>query len=249
MSRIVVQDVDLDADVVELAVDASRYAARVLRLGKGDAVTLLDGRGSLALGEIEGTSGRRVTVRIVTRRHAEGRRPLPRLRLVLGLPKGDKPDDIVRRATELGVAAIHPALSRRSVARPDPERAAARVERWRRIASEATRQCGREEVPEVFDLAPLDEAMEGALDDDDRGLVLWEGEQKRSLSSVLADLSGAAGVSLVVGPEGGLTPREVEGARDLGYDVVTLGPLVLRVETAAVAACAVVQHALGAFEP
>jgi 16S rRNA (uracil1498-N3)-methyltransferase len=134
------------------------------------------------------------------------------------------------------------------VARPDETRAAKRVERWERIAAEASRQCGRDELPRILAPALLDEVLRRCASEM-HGILLWEGEDSTSLSSCLSHFDTNRGVTLVIGPEGGLTDDEVGRARGLGYHTASMGPLILRTETAAIAACALVQHFLGGLEP
>ena len=157
--------------------------------------------------------------------------------LIQGLPKADKLDLVLQKATELGVSAVWPVLTERSVARPKPEALGTRHARWQRIAEEAARQSGRAEVPEVTALRSLEEAAR-ALGSGMRLLILDEEERSERLGAAAGD--GA--VALVVGPEGGLAREEVRLLRDLGGVPVSLGPLVLRTETASLAALAVLRH-------
>ena len=157
--------------------------------------------------------------------------------LIQGLPKGDKLDLVLQKATELGVSGVWPVLTERSVARPKPEALGARHARWQRIVEEAARQSGRTEVPDVTPLRPLGEAAR-ALGPGMRLLILDEEERGERLGHAAGD----GPVALVVGPEGGLAREEVQALRDLGGVAVSLGPLVLRTETAGLAALAVLRH-------
>jgi len=157
--------------------------------------------------------------------------------LIQGLPKGDKLDWVLQKSTELGVSAVWPVVTARSVARPKPEALGTRHGRWQRIVEEAARQSGRAEVPEVAPLRSLDEALK-ALVPGMRLLVLDEEERSERLGLAAGD----AAVAIVVGPEGGLTREEVDVLRAAGGVPVSLGPLVLRTETAGLAALAVLRH-------
>ena len=168
-------------------------------------------------------------------------RPAPRappLTLLQGLPKGDKLELVLQKGTELGVAAFFPVVTARAVSRPKD--AEAKAQRWRKIVSEAARQCGRADVPEVAAPGPLADAV-AALPKDTRLLVLDEEERALRLSDALTD----APLALVVGPEGGLSREEVAQLKAAGGVSVTLGPRVLRTETAALAALAVLLHRMG----
>jgi ribosomal protein L11 methyltransferase len=246
--RLVVPGLDLDRELIALPPGPTRHVARVLRLGPGDELLLLDGRGGAAGALVESSSADAVVVRVVSRARVEAPVAQP-LHLIQALPKGGGLlDEIVRRATELGVASIRPALAERSVARPTSERAGKRLERWRRIAAEAARQCCRSHVPEVHPLAPLDLALRAAPEASLR-VALHEGELVAGLASLLLAGDLSRGVTLVIGPEGGLGPDEVALAREIGFAVASVGPRVLRTPTAAIAACAVAQLHLGALEP
>jgi len=163
---------------------------------------------------------------------------------VQALPKGDRMDTVVRAATELGVARILPALTERTVVRPDPARGRERARRWQRVAREATKQCGRAVVPIVESPRPLAEWIE-AGDPADLRLCFWEVEGA-PLRRVLAGLPVAPRSAwVIVGPEGGLTREEVERAAASGYACVTLGRRILRTDTAGVAIVTMLQYALG----
>jgi 16S rRNA (uracil1498-N3)-methyltransferase len=171
---------------------------------------------------------------------------LPRVTLVQGLAKGEKMDDVVRQATEIGVSRIVPFAAERSVVKLDPGKAEARAERWRRIAAEAAQQSQRADIPEVAGLrrsSELPVSLSGSV-----VLVCWED------AAGTPGIAGALGriapsedtdVAIVVGPEGGLTSAEVRALVAAGATVVSLGETVLRTETAGVVAAAIAIHARG----
>ena len=230
---------------VELAEDTVRYLRNVLRLGRGDAILLFDGTGWEYRGVIERLEGRQGTARIVARERIPLESPV-RITLAQALPKGDKMEFIVQKATELGAARIIPFRSARTIPRRTEDRSARRLERWRRIAAEAAEQCGRADVPEIAEPLPfrdaLGQAPPGALK-----IFFWEAESQRSIREILkgAEARSAGEFFLVVGPEGGLSGEEAELARQAGFRTASLGRLVLRVETAALAILAVLQYECG----
>ncbi len=246
--RVMVPDVALDVEEIVLSGDPAKHVLTVLRLGVGAEIQLLDGRGTRARAIIREVMDSEARLRI-THRERIPRPTVPPLSLIQALPKGrGKMDEIIRRATELGVGVIIPALSHRSVARPSSERSGKRVERWRKIASEASRQCRRDHLPEVHHLLSLSEALEH-LSGTSPGVMLWEDEGEVGFASRLENADLGRGVTVVIGPEGGFTSEEAAFARSLGYQTASLGTLVLRTETAAIAACALAQHYLGGFQP
>lgn len=157
--------------------------------------------------------------------------------LVQGIPKGAKMDVVIRMGTELGVVQFVPVHARRSIA------TGARTARWRRIAVEAAKQCRRSDVPAVSDPVSLSEALKQVAEYD-LILVLWEGEQHRTIAEELRSSAPSSRVAVVVGPEGGLEAAEVAQAVDAGAVPVSLGPLILRTETAAIVAVAMVLYEL-----
>ena len=213
---------------------AALHHLRVARVVPGETVEIFDGRGRAWAAWLETVDEEGAVLRLGEERRRAAGRPVV---LIQGLPKGDKLDWILQKATELGVSAVWPVLTERSVARPRPEALATRHARWQRIVEEAARQSGRTDVPEVAALRPLEEAVR-ALDAGARLLILDEEERSERLGRAAGD--GA--VALVVGPEGGLAREEVGALHAAGGMPVSLGPLVLRTETAGLAALAVLRH-------
>jgi len=226
----------IGADRADLTEAARHYLRDVLRLAPGDEVELFDGRGAtwtarIAPGfEALALSGRR-----------EAASGGPAIHLLFALAKGEKVDWVVQKATELGAARLVPFAAERSVVRLEPDKGAERAERWRRIAGEAARQCGRADVPEVA--APV--SLGAALADVPPGfrLLVLHGEGGAPLPAL--SLEGAPGVAAVVGPEGGLTTAELEACQAAGAARAALGPRTLRAETAAIAVVALLQAAVG----
>ena len=213
---------------------AALHHLRVARVVPGETVEVFDGRGRAWAAWLETISEDGAVLRLGDERHGAARRPVV---LIQSLPKGDKLDWVLQKATELGASAVWPVLTDRSVARPRPEAIATRHTRWLRIVEEAARQSGRNDVPDVALLRPLEEAVRG-LEAGVRLLILDEEERGERLGRAAGD--GA--VALVVGPEGGLAREEVERLRAAGGVTVSLGPLVLRTETAGLAALVVLRH-------
>jgi 16S rRNA (uracil1498-N3)-methyltransferase len=238
MPRFFVPGDRLSAPRVHLEEAEARYLGRVLRLVVGDEVVAFDGTGHECDGVVRELSARGGVVEVLTRRHAP-ERVGPELTLVMGLPKGDKLELVVQKATELGVGRIVPVATARSI----PQPAAARVARWKRIAQEAARQSGRADVPDVVAPAPLAQVLTAAPDTALR-LLFWEQSRAVRLRDVLPARPPAQ-VWVAVGPEGGFTPDEASRAQVAGFAAVGLGPRTLRAETAALVALALVGYTLG----
>ena len=220
--------------------EESRHLTRVLRLTPGDTVVATDGAGrdyTVRLDSVgEAATG---TVLAVERGAPES--PLA-ITLVQGIPKGDKMEAIVRAATELGVACIRPALCERTIVRLEPGRWRDRARRWQRVAREAAKQCGRAVIPEVESPRALGECLAGETVD--LGLCLWEGGGV-PLPEALAAATTPRSALIVIGPEGGLAPAEVDAARARGLTIAALGPRILRTETAGPAVIAILQARFG----
>ena len=256
MARFFVEPQNVREDRVVITGEDVRHITRVLRLARGDRITVTTGLCTDYLVEITAASKDEVVGRVV---EVTGVNRDPELKVIMvqGLPKGDKMDLIVQKSTELGVAAIIPVETRRAVVRLEGAKAGQRVERWQRIALEAAKQCRRGRIPEVLPVASWSSALEavpgGAL-----AVVPWEGEGELSLKRVLQGTgtpnrdmhgTGAPGkpreVWIFIGPEGGLDPEEIEAARERGIIPVTLGPRILRTETAGLAVLAMILYQWG----
>ena len=213
-----------EAFPLRLSPDDAKHA-RALRLAPGEHVAVVDAAQDYFECEVVSFADAVPLVRVACRLDADGLRPS--VMLVQGLAKGDKMETVVRHATELGVAAFVPLACERSVVKLDERKAAARTERWLAVARSAAMQSGQPAVPEVCPPVRLDEALGAALAD-----LLMPPEDAR--------------VAVVVGPEGGLAPAEVEAllACNPRASLVTLGPTILRTETAGVVAPALVLHEL-----
>jgi 16S rRNA (uracil1498-N3)-methyltransferase len=225
------------AEVVRLSPAQSRHVEVVLRLGPGAELEVFDGRGARWPARIDASGVLRLGER------SEGPPGAADVWLAQGLAKGEKLELVVQKATELGATRILPLALKRSVVRLDAERGERRARRLRRVAEEAARQSGRSDVPGVD--APCTLAQLAALlkaEPDRRGVLLDPEEREMRLSRAAR---GAAKLLLAVGPEGGFSPEERAEAAAAGFVLASLGPLVLRTETAGLAALAIVQHLAG----
>ncbi len=244
MARFFVGPENIRGDTIIIGGEEAHHITRVLRLGPGDIITVLDGCGSQYRCRIEEkTGGNNITCRVLERQRAGGEPPL-RVVLLQGIAKGDKMDTVIRKGTELGAAAFIPVLCRRSVVRLDVTKSAARRQRWQRIATAAAKQCRRALVPEVQEpvewIAALDAIPPGAL-----VLLPWEEAGDCSLKHELQSRPAPEEVYIIIGPEGGLEREEVEEACRRGALPVSLGPRILRTETAGPAVLTMVLYQWG----
>jgi 16S rRNA (uracil1498-N3)-methyltransferase len=221
---------------------AAHHAIRVLRMRPGDVVVLFNGEGREWEATIADMRKSGVSVKIGAPRARDVEAPLP-IALAQSISSRERMDLTLQKATELGVAQIWPLATQRSVVRLSDERAERRVAHWQHLIAAACEQCGRNRLPEIRPPEPFPDWL-SRLPAQDSGvrLVLSPAASRR-----LADLPRPASVLLLVGPEGGLTPDEVELAQHLGFVAVRLGPRILRTETAALAAISAMQALWGDF--
>ena len=225
---------------ITLPETAGHHVSRVLRLGAGDALTVFDGRGGEYRATLVRVSRAAVMVDVGVHDPVERESALA-VELGQGICKGDRMDLVVQKATELGVRTIRPIVCERTVVKLDAARAERRMAHWRAIAVHAAQQSGRTRVPEVAGVEDLGAwlARAGA------GPAFVLSPHAGASLSDLAPSGPGESVRLLVGPEGGLSPREVERAGATGFAGLRLGPRVLRTETAALVALAALQARWG----
>jgi 16S rRNA (uracil1498-N3)-methyltransferase len=218
--------------------DRVAHHLSVLRLRRGDSVTLFNGQGGESSAELVRVSAGQAWARILNSLRLERESPLSVV-LAQCVSSGDRMDTTLQKSTELGVSRIVPIASERSVVRLSGERAEKRVTHWRNVVVAACEQCGRNRVPEVERITGIDAFLDGPEPGELRLLLAPEAGQ------ALKQLPRPERVALLVGPEGGLTERERTLAERAGYVPVRFGPRVLRTETAPLAAIAAMQTLWG----
>jgi len=223
---------------VALPEAAARHAVTVLRLQVGDTLHLFNGEGGEYGASLVAVNKRETRARLLEFDATERESPLD-ITLALGISAGERMDYSLQKATELGVSAIQPLATERSLVKLAGERADKRLQHWQHVVIAACEQCGRNRVPAV---APVQKLF-GYLAEVDRSkrLLLLSPDSNTPLKQV----APAAGVILLIGAEGGLAPAEYQAAEASGFEPVTLGPRILRTETAPVAALAVLQALWG----
>jgi 16S rRNA (uracil1498-N3)-methyltransferase len=226
--------------------DASHYLCRVLRLQKGDRFVAFDPETRQEADAIVNeASGDAANVSIGDIRTAAVLAGLP-IALVYGHAKGDKVDAVVRDATELGATHIVIAQTARAVAKAVGDRQDTKLERWRRIAEQAARQCGRADPPAVEGVLPWKAALESASKNAGARYCLWENATDPLASTLVEHIRAGTSLAFAVGPEGGLSEAEVDEARALGFATVSIGRFILRTETVAAAVLGAVRILEGA---
>lgn len=222
----------------------AHHARDVLRLTVGDEVTLLNGLGGEFRARLASVTKKQVTVDILEFHRREAEAPYP-VTIAQCLAGGDKMDWVVEKSVELGATTIQPLAAARSVLRLNPERAAKRLEHWRAIAQSACEQCGRNRIPVIAPVVAIDHWLASMRMQPGLKLMLSP-VHANSFSSLPKPAPGAP-ITLLIGPEAGLSDAEEALAQSAGFTPVLLGPRVMRTETAALAALAAIHARWGDF--
>ena len=232
---------------VTLSAAQAHYVARVLRLRAGDTIAAFDGAGHEWRLRLTRVSGKQVQAEIIASQLADTTALAP---VILGqaLPKSAKMDLIVEKCSELGLTTLVPLYTDRTVVRETPARLPARLARWKRIAEAAAKQCGRHTLLNVQTPQPLADFCRNYHPIAAK-ILCWEGEDQEGIRQYLDSQRDAESYVVLIGPEGGWADAEVELARTHGFVPVSLGPRVLRTETAAIAITSLIRYSRGDLEP
>lgn len=226
-------------DLITIHGQDAFHISRTLRIKKGEQVILTASNRTDYVTSLISSDSESVTLEVISVSQ-NSTEPKVKSCLFQALAKGDKMDTIVQKAVELGVSEIFPVESSRCVVQVDSKRAEKKVERWQRIAEEAAKQCGRGIIPKVHPVIPYKEALSEMLKSD-LSFICYETSLEYN-PRVLFSKSDFNSVSFFIGPEGGISPNEIELAREHGIPDVTLGKLILRTETASAAVLSMILY-------
>jgi 16S rRNA (uracil1498-N3)-methyltransferase len=244
MRRFFIEPTAATGNMAVLSRTDSKHIRSVLRLKPGTGIVLFDGTGAEYEAEIAGASSEGVRVSILRRIAADSESPVS-ITVAQGFLKEKKMDELIRALTELGITRWIPFFAERSVPRPSGHRLSARTDRWQTIAREALKQCRRSRLPEIVVAGSFDDVIAISAKSELK-IAFWE----KAVDSIPVPADRKTGSScshiiVLLGPEGGLTDSEIRMARAAGFKAVTLGPRILRAETATIAACSLIQYLLG----
>lgn len=217
--------------------EQARHLSLVLRVSVGDILSVFDGLGNLFTCRVLNVRKKEVTIEQIKKEPYSVESPVS-VFLAQGIPKGEKMDFIIQKTTELGVKKIIPIITGRSQVQHTHK-----VDRWRKIAISASKQSGRDTVPYVEEPAGFEEFI--ARQDSGNRIILYEEEKNQSLRRALGDYRRNSDITLLAGPEGGFSKHEISSALHGGFTSVSLGPRILRSETAPIAALSIIQYELG----
>ena len=242
MTRIYLPITHIEEGQIQITGDKARYLTSVLRCKKGDELIVFDGKGSCLKTKIVNIQGKAVGIEVLERIPCEADSPA-HITLVQGLLKGEKMDLIIQKTTELGVTEIIPAMTERCQVR-----ATRKLDRWKKIAQEASRQSGRGIIPVIHSVVALESVFKTYPSQEKIcGFVFYE-EGGMDLSRAMQQIRSpnrSSSVQIFIGPEGGYTSEEIARARERGLIVTSFGRRILRAETAAIAAVTLVQFLVG----
>lgn len=248
MHRFFISERDLRNDVALLSPEDTRHARDVLRLDAGDHIVLVIPDGPQYVAQITLMGPSRMAAQIL-REQACISEPPVKITLYQGIPKGDKMDMTVQKCTELGIYRIVPVFCQRTVVRWSETKCRERRERWQRIAKEAARQSRRSSYPQVAFPVEFENTVGGLdtilSDKETLGMIPWEEEHRHGIKQILKSHKHVKNILLWVGPEGGLDPVEVAMVTRAGGLSVSLGPRILRSETAGLVVVTMVLYELG----
>ena len=248
MRRFFVAPEAVQDDIVQFDAELARHMGKVLRLTAGEQVTVSTGGSTAYLVELTEFQKDAVTGRILERMENLQETAIEVV-LFQGMPKGDKLELIIQKCTELGVSAVVPVETSRSVVHLDSRKAAKKLERWQKIAQEASQQSKRVQVPTVGPYYNWKQFLQHLSEQNGLNIVFWEDEQTQSLKALLrSQAEKPQRINLVVGPEGGLSEEEVEQLRALGAVSASLGKRILRTETAGMAGISMVMYEFDELE-
>ena len=256
MTRLFLPPEKLTVNQIIISGDQARYLSLVLRIKPGDSLIVFDGSGYRYICKVLQTHKKEVVIEKIKKEPYSAESPVS-ISLAQGLPKSDKMDLIIQKSIELGVKKIIPLITKRSQIRHTEK-----IERWRKIALSASQQSGRGRIPEIEEIVSIEEFLKNTpltpLDRgeqfpplkkmDERGFlnIIFSEEQKEiNLKKILNNFKASKNIVLLIGPEGGFSGEEVSAAVEKGFIEASLGPRVLRTETAPIAAISIIQYELG----
>jgi 16S rRNA (uracil1498-N3)-methyltransferase len=249
MRRFYVLPSQISGETITISGSDVNHIKNVLRKNIGDEIVCFDGSGKEYLSKIVSMDKDTIKLSIHSSNHpsfvpqggtSEDKPSIDhsvKITLAQGLPKSSKMDDIIKNSTELGVHEIIPVLTEWSVAKGE------KLERWKKIAKEASQQSGRSTVPEIKELISFDNFL-SIKHPHELKLIPWESEQRKTLKNILKEHPGTRSVCILIGPEGGFSHEEIKKASDAGFISVCLGKTILRTETAGPAVIAMVTYEL-----
>lgn len=243
MNRFFTEKENISDEIVTIVGEDVKHIKNVLRLNKGDKIVVCDGEAYEYIVEITSLEDALVSGDIIHKELSKSEAPID-IKLYQGLPKSTKMDLIIQKTTELGVKEIVPVITERTVVKlENQKKEQKKLERWNRIALEAAKQSKRGKIPIVRNVLSFKELI-NHLGNEDFVIVPYEDDSMTGAKEILEKCKSKK-ISIVIGPEGGFEKEEISKLKDIGAHVVSLGPRILRTETAGFTAIAIALYELG----
>ena len=243
MTRFFVEPNELNKKFTVLT-DENAAHAKVLRLKTGEQVLICDGQGRECLCTVTDVAPNAISLVVESSQESKSE-PAVTVSVYMAFPKADKLEHVIQKATELGAFEIVAFPSARCVSKPDDKSLSKKKERWQKIAASAAEQSGRGRIPQVVVLGSYREALACGANAD-KAILFYENERATTLKMAMEEGTYQS-ISILTGPEGGLEEREVEQAKNAGFQICTLGSRILRCETAPLCALSAIMYATGEF--
>lgn len=244
MNRFFVSKEDIDDDIVTIKGDDIKHIKNVLRLKENDEISVCDNNDNEYIVKLDSISNEAVKGSIVERTNII-RESNVNITLYQGFPKASKMDMIIQKATELGVKRIVPVITDRTIVKiKDKKKENKKIERFKKIAIEASKQCKRGTIPEVTTVMSVDMIVDEIKKNESFTIVPYEDENKLGIKNFIGEVKNKD-INIIIGPEGGFTEIEISKFKDINSKIISLGPRILRTETAGFTAIAIVMYELG----
>ncbi len=241
MSRFYIDPDSVVEDRIFVRGDEFHHIVDVMRIKKGDLVNAFDGKGNIYSGVIDSIALKEAIIRIKERKFVESTKTVS-IALIQAIPKKDKMEDIVEKCTELGIDEIMPVITDRTIVRFDLDKATSKLDRWRKISKEASKQCGRADIVEVLSVCKYKDVVP-KLKEFDLVLIPCLSGKREKIGTILGNFKGTR-IAYLIGPEGDFTDDEIELAGSFNAVPCDLGDNVLRVDTAAIMTLAIIKYEL-----
>ena len=240
MSTFFIKNSQIEGNTATIIGSDAKHIKNVLRYKIGDELDICDENEKIYLTRIASISSNEVSLYIIEEKNKNTESPV-NIALFQGLPKADKMELIIQKATELGVSEIIPVEMERSIVKIDIKDQQKKIERWNKIAYEASKQCGRQKIPKVQNVDNLKNIIE-KFSKYDIVLLPYEREYTQNLKQSLNKYTGLKNIAIIIGPEGGFSENEIALLNHSNVEMVTLGPRILRTETAGIATLAMLSY-------
>jgi 16S rRNA (uracil1498-N3)-methyltransferase len=238
MTRIFLSPEDISSDIVTITGDQARHLALVLRLKPSDMVSVLNGTGYEYECRIISAHKKEIRAEVLSKTPYSAESPVS-ITIVQGISKGERMDIAVQKSTELGAIRFIPVTTERTQVKQTQK-----VERWRKISLAAAQQSGRDKLLDIDEPVSLEEYLSTQVTPS-ANIILFEEHRDRNLKQILKGLNGVKQITVLIGPEGGFTKDEVAAAEEMGFIRASLGPRILRTETAPITILSIIQYELG----